>query len=53
MRDLDNDAGRELAARILEALQGIRFGSLEIVIHDSKVVQIGAQGEAQAGRRGD
>jgi hypothetical protein len=26
--------------RILEALQGIRFGAVEIVIHDGKVVQI-------------
>ena len=26
--------------RILQALQGIRFGAVEIVIHDGKVVQI-------------
>ena len=26
--------------RILEALQGIRFGAVEIVVHDGKVVQI-------------
>ena len=26
--------------RIVQALQGIRFGAVEIVIHDGKVVQI-------------
>lgn len=26
--------------RILQALQGIRFGAVEIVIHDGKIVQI-------------
>jgi len=27
-------------AIVLEAIKGIRYGSIEIVIHDSKVVQI-------------
>lgn len=26
--------------RIVQALQGIRFGAVEIIIHDGKVVQI-------------
>lgn len=26
--------------RILQALQGIRFGAVEIIVHDGKVVQI-------------
>ena len=30
----------EIADQIVSALQGIRFGSIEIVIHDGKVVQI-------------
>jgi hypothetical protein len=30
----------ELANQIAVALQGIRFGSVEIIIHDSKVVQV-------------
>lgn len=30
----------DVEARILEALRAIRYGSVEIVIHDSKVVQI-------------
>lgn len=34
---LDSSA---LAEAIHAALKGIRFGSVEIVIHDSKVVQI-------------
>lgn len=32
----DHDVG----LKILEALQGIRYGSVEIIIHDSRVVQI-------------
>jgi hypothetical protein len=30
----------DIANQIAIALQGIRFGSVEIIIHDSKVVQI-------------
>jgi len=30
----------EIADQIALALRGIRFGSVEILIHDSKVVQI-------------
>ncbi len=30
----------DLAKQIAVALQGIRFGSVEIIIHDSKVVQV-------------
>jgi hypothetical protein len=30
----------EIANQIAAALQGIHFGSVEIIIHDSKVVQI-------------
>jgi hypothetical protein len=30
----------EIASRIALAVQGIRFGSVEIIIHDGKVVQI-------------
>jgi hypothetical protein len=30
----------EIAQKILDALKGIRYGSLEIIIHDAKVVQI-------------
>ena len=30
----------EVAEQIASFLQGIRFGSVEIIIHDSKVVQI-------------
>lgn len=31
---------REVQQAILYALKGIRFGSVEIIVHDSKVVQI-------------
>jgi hypothetical protein len=30
----------DIANQIAAALQGIRFGSVEIIIHDGKVVQI-------------
>jgi hypothetical protein len=30
----------DIANQIATALQGIRFGSVEVVVHDSKVVQI-------------
>ncbi|MBI5525437.1 MAG: YezD family protein [Deltaproteobacteria bacterium] len=33
-------AERLLVDRILRALKGIRYGAVEIVVHDSKVVQI-------------
>jgi hypothetical protein len=31
---------QEIERQILSALQGIRYGSIEIIVHDSKVVQI-------------
>jgi hypothetical protein len=33
-------ANEQELAHILSAIQGIRFGSLEIIIHDSRIVQI-------------
>lgn len=30
----------EIERQILLALKGIRYGSLEVIIHDSKIVQI-------------
>ena len=37
---LVDETNRQLTQQILRALQEIRYGSVEIVIHDSKVVQI-------------
>ena len=37
---LVDETHRQLTQQILRALQEIRYGSVEIVIHDSKVVQI-------------
>lgn len=37
---LVNEAHRHLTQKILRALQDIRYGSVEIIIHDSKIVQI-------------
>ena len=33
-------AETELMTRILQAIRGIKYGSLEIVIHDSKIVRL-------------
>lgn len=30
----------EVAQRILEALQGLRYGAVEITVHDGRIVQI-------------
>jgi hypothetical protein len=29
-----------IAGKLLEAIEGIRYGSVEIIIHDRKIVQI-------------
>jgi hypothetical protein len=36
----DNAEHRQLALEILDALKGIRYGAVEIVVHDGKVTQI-------------
>ena len=35
-----NEQEKELATTIINTIKGIRYGSLEIIIHDSKVVRI-------------
>ena len=35
-----DETHRQLTQQILQALQEIRYGSVEIIIHDSQVVQI-------------
>jgi hypothetical protein len=34
------DSGDEILRRIASAISGVRFGSVEVVIQDSRVVQI-------------
>jgi hypothetical protein len=34
------DSGEEILRRIANAISGVRFGSVEVVIQDSRVVQI-------------
>ena len=36
----ESSVDRSIQQAILLALKGIRFGSVEIIVHDSKVVQI-------------
>jgi hypothetical protein len=36
----DADSGDEILRRIANAISGVRFGSVEVVIQDSRVVQI-------------
>jgi hypothetical protein len=38
--ELSDKTHRHLTQQILRAIQEIRYGSVEIIIHDSKVVQI-------------
>jgi hypothetical protein len=40
LNDLADGTHRQLTQQILQALQEIRYGSVEIIIHDSQVVQI-------------
>ncbi len=35
-----NETTPDIASTLLEAIQGIRYGSVEIIIHDRKIVQI-------------
>jgi len=35
-----SDDGYNIEQTILQALKNLRFGSVEIIVHDSKVVQI-------------
>ncbi|MEQ1485185.1 DUF2292 domain-containing protein [Methyloglobulus sp.] len=41
----------DIANQIVIALQGIRFGSVEIIIHESKVVQIERREKLRFDRR--
>ena len=36
----ETDTGDEILRRIASAISGVRFGSVEVVIQDSRVVQI-------------
>jgi hypothetical protein len=36
----ENPEHRKLASEIIDALKGIRYGAVEIVVHDGKVTQI-------------
>jgi len=36
----ENEEHRKLAAEILDAIKGIKYGGIEITVHDSRVVQI-------------
>jgi len=40
MRALPTQGFREVQDRLAEALQGLKFGTVEIQIHDSRVVRI-------------
>lgn len=37
---LVDETHRQLTQQILRAIQGIRYGSVEIIIHDSRIAQI-------------
>ncbi len=35
-----HDSSHDVATKLLDAIHGIRYGSVEITIHDGKIVQI-------------
>jgi hypothetical protein len=35
-----DETSSAIASKLLEAIEGIRYGSVEIIIHDRKIVQI-------------
>jgi len=35
-----DEPSSDMRATVLDAIKGIRYGSVEIIIHDSKIVQI-------------
>ncbi len=37
---VDEERSRDIVEEILRAISGIRYGSVEVVIHDARVVQI-------------
>lgn len=39
-KNIKKHQAAEIASQIAQMLQGIRFGSIEIVVHDNKVVHI-------------
>lgn len=39
-KNLKTEDNKEIALHIAEILQEIRFGSVEVVIHDGRIVQI-------------
>ena len=40
LMDAQSRPNQEDLTHILSALQGVRYGSIEIIIHDSRIVQI-------------
>jgi hypothetical protein len=49
----DASAGESLAQQILRAVRGLRYGSVEITIHDGEVVQIERREKVRLERRRD
>ena len=46
------DRGNEILRRIANAISGVRFGSVEVVIQDSRVVQIERKGKFRFDKTG-
>ena len=49
--DARSEDERELIEAILRAIAGLRYGSVEIVVHDAKVVQIERREKLRLPRR--
>jgi hypothetical protein len=46
----DRQNGRKVEQEILEAIKSIHYGSVEVIIHDSKVVQIERKEKVRFGK---
>lgn len=40
LRQIDHTEAPEVVAQIVQALKGLRYGAVEIVVHDGNVTQI-------------
>lgn len=48
--DADRQNRRKVEQEILEAIKSIHYGSVEVIIHDSKVVQIERKEKVRFGK---
>ena len=48
----DSDVPQEVVEGVLRAIRGIRYGSVEIIVHEGRVVQIERKEKVRLGQQG-